>query len=370
MEGQLMPIKKKLALSIILLVLCSALTYIPTIASNLLQLDGMPDSQPHQCRFWAMISHSLPEQVVIDHLINAPYSLKNLGGYNVNGWGLAYYNDGQPTVRRGVSPANNDPDFILAAQQLAVSGANIGVGHVRLASSGAWNIPDPHPFMRFKDGKWWAFGHNGGVSGALLRSLIGPEYLDQNPPTVGANWSDPNVVDSDLYMLYILKCTEECGWNATLGIAKAVKDISTKDYGAMNFFLTDGETLWGFRRGNTLYYCYNGSSPQYSVIASQPPTDMQENCVSLVDYSLITLTEDNAPSVIEDVRTISFKITITGDVNGDGRVGVKDLYTTALAFGSFPGHPRWNANVDINNDLQIDVKDYYMISRNFGKTEP
>lgn len=364
-----MPIKKILAPNAILLfILCFTLIPIPTTALNPVQLDEVKDSQPHQCRFWAMISDSLPQAVVIDHLINAPYSLRSLGGYNVNGWGLAYYNDTEPTVRRGKPPANSDPNFTLAAQELAGSNACVGVGHVRLATSGAWNIPDPHPFMRFKNGKWWAFGHNGGVSGTLLKSLIGSEYLDQNPPTVGIDWSDPNVVDSDLYMLYIMKCTEENHWNATLGIAKAVKDISANSYGGMNFFLTDGETLWGFQRGNTLYYYYNESSTQYSAIASQPPTSSQENWIALDDYNLITLTRDDAPSIIEDIRTITFKIPIRGDVNDDGRVDVKDLYVVALAYGSFPGHPKWILTADINGDLQVDLRDYYVVCRNFGKT--
>jgi len=365
-----MPTRKVFAASIILLiVLCSASISISTIPSNPIQLDKIQDFQPHQCRFWAMISPSLPEQVVIDHLINAPYSLRNLGGYNVNGWGFAYYNSSEPIVRRGQQPANSDPNFTLAAQELARSGARIGVGHVRLASSGAWNIPDPHPFMRFKNGKWWAFGHNGGVSGTLLKSLIESEYLDQNPPTVGDNWSDPDVVDSDLYMLYVLKCTEENNWNVTLGIAKAVKDISAEDYGAMNFFFTDGETLWGFCRGNTLYYCYNESTPQYSAIASQPPSSTQ-GWTELNDYNLIILTMDNPPSIIDDVKTIqiTFNTTIIGDVNGDNKVDAKDIYVVSLAFGNCPGHVKWNPKADINDDKKVDVKDYYIICHNYGKT--
>jgi len=180
----------------------------------------------------------------------------------------------------------------------------VGVGHVRIATSGASDIPNPHPFIRNKGGKWWAFGHNGGLSKTALKNLIGEAYLAENPPTIGDNWNDPDVVDSDLYMLYILKCTEENGWNVTIGIAEAVRDISQSDSGAMNFFLTDGETLWGFRRGITLYYYYNATSPQYSVIASQPPTNNSSGWEELHDYNLITLTTDNAPSIIDDITTI------------------------------------------------------------------
>jgi predicted glutamine amidotransferase len=268
-----------------------------------------------------MIADSLPEAVVLDHLINLPNSLKHLGAFNVNGWGLAYYNDTEPTVLRGKPPASTDPNFDLAAQEMAGSGAHIGVGHVRAASSGATAIPDPHPFIRYKDGKWWAFGHNGDLSKTTLKNLIGPDYLAQNPPTVGDNWSDPNVIDSDLYMLYILKCTQENGWNATLGMAKAVKDISALDYGGMNFFFTDGETLWGFRRGPTLYYYYNATSPQYSAIASQPPTASQDGWIALYDYNLITLTRNDPPQIIDDITAIlpqpqTHSLTITTTAGG------------------------------------------------------
>jgi len=276
-----------------------------------------------------MIASYLPEDVVLDHLINLPYSLKNLGGWNRNGWGFAYYNDSEPLVLRGELPANTDPNFDLAAQELAGSGARIGVGHVRLAASGASGIPNPHPFIRYKGGKWWAFGHNGVLSKTILKSLVGSEYLAENPPTVGDNWEDPDVIDSDLYMLYILKCIEEKNWNINEGIAKAVTDISEADSGAMNFFLTDGETLWGFRRGYTLYYYYSETSPQYSAIASQPPTSTQDGWTALYDYNLIILTGNNPPYVIDDITTIEFyeltvassSITgITYTINGSERM--------------------------------------------------
>jgi predicted glutamine amidotransferase len=259
---------------------------------------------PHECRFWAMIAPSLPSSIVMEHLVNGSSSLKVLGATNYNGWGLAYYNDTKSTVYRGEQSASSDPAFELAARELAESGSHIGVGHVRLATSGARNIPNPHPFIRLKNGRWWAFGHNGHLSIYVLKELIGEEYLNQNPPTVGDNWSDPRIVDSDLYMLYILKCTEENGWNATEGIAKAVGEITKKTSGAMNFFLTDGETLWGFRLGYTLYYCHNETPSQYSAIASQPPTSNTKNWKILQDYNLITLKTNHPPTIIENLTTI------------------------------------------------------------------
>lgn len=268
-------------------------------------VNNVQDCSFHQCRLWGMIADSLPESIVIEQLVDAPYSLKNLGAVNYNGWGLAYYNDSEPVVMRGALPANIDYNFTVAAQELANSSAHVGVGHVRRATSGATDIPNPHPFIRYKGGKWWAFGHNGHLSKPTLKNLIGTEYLEENPPTVGDNWDDPDVIDSDLYMLYILKCIEENSWNATLGIAKAISDISQVDYGAMNFILSDGETLWGFCKGNTLYYYYsNETSLQYSALASQPPNDVQNGWIALNDFNLVILCLNNPPIIIEDIRTI------------------------------------------------------------------
>jgi hypothetical protein len=287
------------------LIFCSG-----TVRYDITVKDRPQISLPHQCRFWGIIANSLPEEIVLNHLINASYSLKNLGAINDDGWGLAYYNNSEPVVMRGELPADMDSNFDLATQELATNNSHIAVGHVRLATSGASDIPNPHPFIRYKGGKWWTFGHNGDLSKTTLKNLIGSEYLAENPPTVGNNWNDPDVVDSDLYMLYILKCIEENSWNATQGIAKAVADISEADSGAMNFFLSDGETLWGFRRGYTLYYYYNGTFPHYSVIASQPPTSIYDGWIALNDYNLVTLTFDNHPFVIADVTTIpEFPIT-------------------------------------------------------------
>ena len=260
-------------------------------------------SADHQCRFWGMIGNNLPADVVQDDLINLQFSLKNLGAYNDDGWGLAFYNSSGNYIFRGKPSAYSDPNFDQAVQNITTSNAYISVGHVRQASSGATAIPNPHPFNRTKNGRVWMFGHNGGLDKTKLKNLIGQDYLDQNPPTVGANWSDSDVVDSDLYMLYVMKCIEQNGWNATLGISEAVADISAADYGAMNFFLTEGETLWGFRRGITLYYYYNSTAP-YATIASQPPNSTQQGWTLLYDYNLIILTKDNPPIIIDNIITI------------------------------------------------------------------
>jgi hypothetical protein len=61
------------------------------------------------------------------------------------------------------------------------------------------------------------------------------------------------------------------------------------------------------------------------------------------------------------------KVSMPGDLNSDGRVDVRDVAPVSAAFGSHPGHPRWNPDADQNEDNRIDLKDVALTARNFGK---
>lgn len=69
-----------------------------------------------------------------------------------------------------------------------------------------------------------------------------------------------------------------------------------------------------------------------------------------------------------DFKTITFQAILIGDINGDGVVDGLDLSIAARAFGSYPGHPKWDARADINGDNYIDGLDITIIARNYGKT--
>jgi hypothetical protein len=67
---------------------------------------------------------------------------------------------------------------------------------------------------------------------------------------------------------------------------------------------------------------------------------------------------------------------LVGDVNGDGKVDMKDIGVVAKAFGSYgpdylyPGSPPtqgWNPAADLNSDGKIDMIDVAIVASNFGK---
>lgn len=69
-----------------------------------------------------------------------------------------------------------------------------------------------------------------------------------------------------------------------------------------------------------------------------------------------TLTEDLAIKIL------------TGDLNGDGIVDIKDVTVASKAFGSYPGHPRWNPIVDLDGNGKINIVDIVTVAKAFGKT--
>jgi len=71
--------------------------------------------------------------------------------------------------------------------------------------------------------------------------------------------------------------------------------------------------------------------------------------------------------------TVETKIVLTaifvllGDLNGDGVVDIDDVIIPALAFGSYPGHPKWNALADLTGDELVDIDDVMLVALHFGE---
>lgn len=79
---------------VLVLVLRCAFMSAPIVETDFVDADFQTQNPlSHHCLLWAMVAASVAEEVVLDHLVNLPYSLKNLGASNDDGWGLAYYNN-------------------------------------------------------------------------------------------------------------------------------------------------------------------------------------------------------------------------------------------------------------------------------------
>jgi len=82
---------------------------------------------------------------------------------------------------------------------------------------------------------------------------------------------------------------------------------------------------------------------------------------------LLNFDLNKIPSVAHGGYIIVVEGGLYCDLNNDGKVSIQDIALAAGAFGSYPGHPRWNPIADVNRDKTVNVVDIVLIAKNFGK---
>ena len=242
------------------------------------------------CKIWAIISKherslNALNQVELG-LINGQLRVYyDQSTYNENGWSLMQYalpsNADDFSIYRSALPAYDD-SLNFWNEMLSVFNAShskIAIAHLRAATSGASNIPNPHPWF-FEGQKTFSFVHNGGASKDLLYDLItdngtNEEWLIQNPPqTFGAgDWKTEgwaSVVDSELIMLLIVKMIESTE-NVIEGLNAAL--VLMLDSGInpsmLNFVFSDSDNLYIYGGNNGLKIM---ETDGYFSIMTTPPT--------------------------------------------------------------------------------------------------
>jgi hypothetical protein len=55
------------------------------------------------------------------------------------------------------------------------------------------------------------------------------------------------------------------------------------------------------------------------------------------------------------------------DIDRNGKVDILDVSLAAKAYGSYPGHPRWNPKADLDGNNKIDIVDVAKVARDYGK---
>lgn len=92
------------------------------------------------------------------------------------------------------------------------------------------------------------------------------------------------------------------------------------------------------------------------------------------NYTVTLTVLDTAGRVNATSRVIQVRIytipPFPWDVNGDGYVGIDDIFLVATHFGETPEHPNWNPRCDINGDGYIGIDDIFDVARHFGEEAP
>ena len=96
------------------------------------------------------------------------------------------------------------------------------------------------------------------------------------------------------------------------------------------------------------------------------PNQDQPGSDGIIDtpYTVATGSVDRYPLVR------ALRVTIPGDLNGDGRVSLLDLVILAQAYGSKPGDPKWNPNADIYGNGIVGLNDLVVLAQHYGQHYP
>jgi len=289
--------------------LCGAVAAI-LFTVSLTDTGVFPPPRPvHNCRLWGVITSGTMADLAATVRPQLD-SLKDLGGVNPDGWGIAYYIRSAagvriPVIRRGEPSAPVDPRYNQAVDELVALGEDGALAHVRKASGSlVTGVPDPHPFDRRAVNRDLRvlFGHNGSIATAVLLELINaldPNYLTRNPPDY-----NPNYLDSDLFGIYILENTdaypestvEACIRTAVVRIDSALG--ANPAY--LNFVMTDGSVIWALHyteeAASYPMYIYpdTGSSPTW-IAASEPLDTHAAYWAAVPNSTLVTLQPGQLP---------------------------------------------------------------------------
>jgi hypothetical protein len=377
----------------------------------LLIFSGSSIADEHECVMMGILpsSGALPDGIMVNTLMTDAKSLRY--GSQSNGWGVVWYPDfgSPPSLNRSAEKPINDGEWCdfdgtcVSAGEYARMAAyldtikpKIVLTHWRTGSSGCGGyVADPHPFYREYDGKTWSFVQNGGQNKERVRRLIvdgnpdplNNDWMNDLPDSSGvlgcypqSYWKYPEppggwqvgdityMVDSELYFLLIMKHIKEAhlsGRTTLDGIVKAItRLLNAGETGGILFIMSDGHTMWGFKKGSGYYlnYRYDPVS-NFTHIATMALTGKDKNgnstgfdnsgWIAMPDYQIV-VAEPGAAPVAYDIRDL-----IPGNLNRDLYVDEKDSMIFQDALKSCMGDPNYNENADYDGDGCVKMKDLH-----------
>ena len=223
-----------------------------------------------------------------------------------NGWALMGYQVANPDsvepIYRSDSPATEDSTTYWNSVSTLMNDNEhiIGIGHLRLATSGDNTVPNPHPFLFYENGISYSLIHHGTVNKDLLHDLItnnGTDlsWLNEHEPQTfgggpwqGGGWS--NVVDSELLMLYVMQNIDSEGSIIT-GLEMALSTLVQAGVpnSQLNLIFSNGNDLYVFGGANGLSIA---ESEEHYAVMTLPPANDELNWVGISHGDLIVINED------------------------------------------------------------------------------
>ena len=201
-----------------------------------------------------------------------------------------------------------------------------------------------------------------------------PSLTETSDNTIWVVWASDRTGNYDLY--YKTSSNFGASWSEdTQGTSGPMIDSNP------HILQTIDEKIWIFfsQREPTdvatddIYYMYSPDNGVTWPDIFQFTTDKYDDIwPSVVQTHLVKIwvvwTSDRADQPDWGNYDIYYKISLVGDVNGDGVVNVIDITLASIAFGSFEGESGYDPDCDINADGIVDMRDLSLVAMNLGAT--
>jgi parallel beta-helix repeat protein len=235
------------------------------------------------------------------------------------------------------------------------NGNLVHVGINDLTSTNAWNMSYPI------GGNFW--GNTTGVDvfcGSEQNILGSDGVMDEQYKIAEGN------IDSYPFKFPILSF--DAGfWVGKAYFVDIVTNATVSDFGfdlwgkyvSFNAYSADADScFFGVLVSKNLLWCDSVENWRLLVDDVEHPCRVLENS----NYTYVCFEFDSCIHSFMILGDHSIEENLVfGDVNNDGKVDLIDLSLVACAYGSFPGHPRWNVWADLDKNGEIDVHDVYLI---------
>ena len=223
------------------------------------------------CRLFGQHAH--PGFDLCAPLCSAENALRFQSHKHPHGWGVGWYEDGGPVVRRGLLPAHADEAFVHAAKAACSA---VVVAHVRDASIGPVCPENTHPFHHAR----WLFAHNGTVARYKRSRRVRDAILAEIDPDLRpALRGETDSERCFLVFLSRLRARATLDGASLVEVTRAlaettetvrrIADPRADKPSTLNFLVSDGRVLAASRHGKTLHLATDAGPRHVFVVASE-----------------------------------------------------------------------------------------------------
>jgi len=119
-------------------------------------------------------------------------------------------------------------------------------------------------------------------------------------------------------------------------------------------------------------YIWNFGDNSANYTTTTPTIDHIYTTPGNFTVTLTVIDSENQRNAKTQKITVQNKTSPVYDINGDGKVDIRDVATVAKAYGSYPGAPNWNPQADITGpaevpDGKVDIRDVALVAKHFGE---